>query len=57
MSEPYKIREVYKYSEMVYVNSEGDEVARERIYDDSLWDTTAPLALEKWELEDYFGEE
>lgn len=48
----HKIREIYQYSEDVYYDDDGNEVARERQYDDYLYDTTPAEELTEEERED-----
>jgi hypothetical protein len=49
----HKIRETRQYSEIVYYNDEGDEVGRDTISDDHLYDTDAPEPLTDDEREDW----
>lgn len=51
----HKIREIRQYSEMVYYDDDGNEVARERVYDDHLYDTEAREELTDQEREDYLS--
>lgn len=49
----HKIREQRMYSEDVYYNDDGKEVARDKIDDDHLWDTEMPQELTDEEREDW----
>lgn len=53
MSKPYKIREKIQYSEDVYYDGDGEEVARVRIHDDAVYDESNPVDLTDQEIEDY----
>lgn len=56
MSEPYKNIEVYKYTETVYYNAEGEEVAREDNSDTWWYDTEeSNIPLTEEETEDYIN--
>lgn len=47
-----------QYTEVVYYGADGNEVARERQYDDHWYDTGAVTYLDDpQEIEDYFGGE
>lgn len=55
MSKPYKTVEVYSYTETVYYDEQGNEVDRERSYDDWWVDTRAGHEdLTDGEMEVYF---
>lgn len=49
----HKIRETIQYHEVVYYNDDGEEVARERIHDDSSYDADPPQELTEQEREDW----
>lgn len=49
----HKIREIRKYSEIVYYDDEGIEIARETQNDDYLYDTDAPIELDEEERNDF----
>jgi hypothetical protein len=53
----YKKIETLQYTEVVYYNNDGNEVARERNYDDTLWDESGPHDLTDQEREDYLPKE
>lgn len=58
MTAPFKSIEQYTYSEVVYRDADGNEVARERNYDDAWYDTLeAHVELTEDEIEDYYPEE
>lgn len=54
MNEPYKVVETMKYTETVYYDADGEEVARERNHDDWTHDSTSPEPVTEEELEDYY---
>lgn len=54
---PFKMIQTFTYTEVVYYDANGNEVHRERNYDDSLYDETGSLPLSDTELEDYFPEQ
>lgn len=49
----HKIAQQILYTEIVYYNDDGNEVARERQHDDHLWDDNGPEELTDTEREDY----
>ena len=49
----HKIIETLRYTEEVFYDDAGNEVARERRHDDSLWDESSPIELTDQEREDY----
>jgi hypothetical protein len=53
----HKVTERYLHSEVVYFDDDGNEVARERIHDDSLWDVGGPEELTDAERDDYLPRE
>lgn len=54
MPEPYKIVRTYEYQETAYFDSEGMEVATDRIeLSDCLVSEEAPEPCEQWEIDDY----
>lgn len=53
MAKPYKRVETLHYTEVVYYDGGGSEVARVRNYDDTLWDESGPEELTDEEREDY----
>ncbi|WP_161580506.1 hypothetical protein [Subtercola vilae] len=53
MTAPYKIVETRQYTEVVYYNADGVEVARETQNDDFSWDTSEPEDLTEQEIEDW----
>lgn len=48
--------EIYQYTELVYRDEAGNEVARERQYDDHWYDTGETREPGEVELEDYYEE-
>lgn len=54
MDKPYKRTETVEYTETVYFNDLGEEVARVRIHDDTITDYTENLDLTDDELDTYF---
>jgi hypothetical protein len=56
MSDYTKVREVLQYSEIVYYK-DGEEIGRERVYDDSLYDSEPEEAMTQQEIDDYGSEE
>lgn len=55
MSRPMKTVERFMYSEIVYHDEDGTEVARERLYDDAWYDTAETEPMTEEEIEDYIG--
>lgn len=51
--QPYKKRHTIKYTEVVYYDSDGAEVARDRIHDDHTYDIDAPEPLTQQEIDDW----
>jgi len=39
MGQPYKVRHTMQYTEVVYYDGSGNELERDRIYDDHTYDT------------------
>lgn len=54
---PYKIRHTMQYTEVVYHNALGEEVGRERVHDDHLYDSGGPESLTEQETAEWVGEE
>lgn len=57
MSEPYKIIEQRQYTEVVYYDGDGEEVARDTLLDDHLYDASGQHPVTPDELEDFYPEE
>jgi hypothetical protein len=55
MAKPHKIVHVMQYTETVYYDGDGAEVARERNHDDHTYDTRAAEDMTAQEIEDYIG--
>lgn len=55
MSTYTKVREVLQYSEIVYYK-DGEEIGRERVYDDSLYDGDPEEPMTQQEIDDYGDE-
>lgn len=51
----HKVVETLTYTEVVYYDDNGNEVARERNYDDSLYDESDNQELTEQERADYLG--
>jgi hypothetical protein len=49
----HKIIEEIRYHETVYYDDAGEEVARERIHDDAMYDAEGPYDLTDQEREDW----
>lgn len=49
----HKMIETIQYTEIVYYNDKGDEVARERMHDDAAYDAEGPFDLTEQEREDW----
>lgn len=53
MNRPYKIENIMQYTEVVYYNADGDEVAREERNDIHTYDTLPRVPLTDEEIEDW----
>jgi hypothetical protein len=53
MTGPYVTCEQYQHTEWVYHDADGNEVGRERQYDDSWYDTLWERTMTKEEEEDW----
>ena len=51
----YKVNEQRMYSETVYYDADGNEVARETWLDDDLWDEGGHESLTEFDVENYYG--
>ena len=49
----YKIKRTMKYTEIAIIDDDGNEVATERMWDDSLWDESPRMELSEQERDDY----
>lgn len=54
---PYKVNEIMQYTETVYYDENGTEVARERNYDDHWYDSGEREELDEYEMYDVFPED
>lgn len=54
MTAPYKVIETRQYTEVVIYDAAGTEVARERQFDNHLYDSTDRVPLTDDEIEDHF---
>lgn len=54
---PYKERQVYQFSEWVYFTADGQEVERERVYDDHLVDIRETEPMTEQEIADFIGDD
>jgi Zn-dependent membrane protease YugP len=53
--EPFKREHIMQYTEVVYYDATGAEVAREELHDAHTYDVSRPIAVTADELEDYYG--
>ena len=53
-NKPYKVAVIMQYTEVVYFNAEGEEVARDRRSDDHSYDEGPQESLSLDEIDDYF---
>lgn len=56
MSAYTKVREIIQYSEIVYYK-DGEEIGRERVYDDIFCDSEPEEAMTQQEIDDYGDED
>lgn len=56
MNEPYKVEEVYKYTETVYYSADDVEVHRERNHDDWWYGSGEEMPVSEEEIEAYYDE-
>lgn len=49
----HKIENTMQYTEVVYYDDDGNEVARDRLYDDGLYDSSRPVELSEEERKEY----
>jgi hypothetical protein len=54
---PYKIRHIMQYTEIAYHAADGAEVERERLEDDTWFDSKSPEPLTEQEIDDWIPED
>ena len=55
MAKPYKETHTMQYTETVYYDADGVEIARERNHDDHTYDSSPAGDMTAQEIEDYIG--